>query len=543
MGQLARGRLRSLRPIKHAAMAFAAMTRDLNQMKLIDHFDKGVEADSGRACIVDSTGSKSYGEVQQASRKLANALRTLGFGPGCRVATMGENSSAVFEAIVGSLRAGCIWVPVSTNQSADAAAARISSAEANLLLYTSRYEAVARSAIAACPTLEKTICIDRSDTNSISLRALAANSDDRDPQLEQAPSDVVAILSSGGTSGVPKGVMMTNAAWETFIANFRVRYEPHPVHLVVAPLAHATGTAALALCPLGATHVFLDGFEPKKVMSSIERHRVTHLFLPSTAIRVLLGHPDVRNYDYSSLRYFVYGAAPTPVELIKEAVEVFGPVMACTFGQTEGGGDLAFLPPTDVAEAVRAGRHDRLRSCGRATPFVRLAIMDEEGRLLPNNETGEIVVQSNQVMKGYFKNDAETALVSRFGWHHTGDLGYRDDDGYFYLVDRKRDVIIVGGFNMLPREIEDVIRAYPGVRDCAVVGLPDKDWGELPVAVVEPAPFVDIDAAELQRFCASRLTPLQVPRTVDVWEALPTGQAGKVSRRLVRERLMRESAA
>jgi acyl-CoA synthetase (AMP-forming)/AMP-acid ligase II len=315
-------------------------------------------------------------------------------------------------------------------------------------------------------------------------------------------------------------------------------YGVRPVHLISTPITHTAGGAALALTALCATHVLLERFDPQKIMAAIEQHRVTHLFLPPAAIRLLTKHPDVRNHDYSSLRFFIFGGAAMPLETLKEAVDIFGPVMTTAFGQTETGGDVTFLLPDEIAEAIRRGDDERLRSCGRATPFMRVGIMDEDGLLLDACVTGEIVVRSDQVMKGYYNDSAETVRAAKFGWHHTGDLGYRDKDGYYYLVDRKRDVIISGGFNIFPSTIEDVIRQHAAVRDCAVVGMPSEDWGEIPVAVVEPHERALVDAAQIRALCEEKLSPLQRPRSIEVWPKLPRGHGGKISRRFVRDRLV-----
>jgi acyl-CoA synthetase (AMP-forming)/AMP-acid ligase II len=312
--------------------------------------------------------------------------------------------------------------------------------------------------------------------------------------------------------------------------------------MIITPLFHAGGSAALGLCALGATHVLLDGFSPEKVMSAIERHRVTHMFLPPTAIRLLLKHPDVRRRDYTSLRCFLYGSAPTPVELIAEAVDVFGPVMATSFGQTEAGGEPTFMPPSEIAAALAQGHPDRLRSCGRSTSFVRVEVMDDNGQLLAPREVGELVVRSTQIMSGYYNNPEETARVREHGWHHTGDIGYRDADGFFYLVDRKRDLIISAGFNIFPSEIESVILQHPAVADCAVIGVPHEDWGEVPIAIVEPRKSEFVDANELDALCASKLSLRQMPQRFEVWAELPRGPAGKVSRRLIREQLLARAA-
>jgi acyl-CoA synthetase (AMP-forming)/AMP-acid ligase II len=293
---------------------------------------------------------------------------------------------------------------------------------------------------------------------------------------------------------------------------------------------------------MGMTNVMLPGFEPVAVMEAIERHRVTHLFLPPTAIYRLLAHPRVRHHDYSSLRYLTYSSAPMSVEKLKEAVAVFGPVLTNSFGQSETGLLNTFLAPAEVAAAVQANDERRLASVGRATPLFRIEIMGDDGKLLPRDTPGEIVVRSSQISPGYFRNPEETARARAFGWHHTGDIGVKDADGYLYIVDRKKDMIITGGFNVYPAEVERVLAGHPQVQDCAVVGLPDAEWGERVTAVVELKPGAAQSAADLIAFCRDRLAGYRTPKEIRFIAALPRSPVGKVLRRLVREQIIQSPA-
>jgi acyl-CoA synthetase (AMP-forming)/AMP-acid ligase II len=390
---------------------------------------------------------------------------------------------------------------------------------------------------AACPRIAQAICIEAPDPPHPSLERFTQGEADRSPEVRVGLEDVVTLFSSGGTTGAPKGVMMTHLAWLTWIAaSQRLLWHQHAIHLVVAPMTHAAGGVTLMMSAMGATNVILPGFDAERVMSAIERYQVTHLFLPPTAVYRLLAHPDVRRHDYSSLRYFNYASAPMAPEKIKEAIEVFGPVMMTGFGQTEIGPNATFFSPEDHRRVLAAGDDRRLASCGRPTLFARVEVMDEHGELLPAETHGEIVVRSSAVMKGYYKNPEETARVSAHGWHHTGDIGFKDRDGWVYLVDRKRDMIISGGFNVFPSEIEKAVVAHPGVQDCAVVGVPDPEWGEAVKAIVELKPGAAVTVADLAAFCRQRLAGFKAPKSFEIWPELPRSAAGKVLRRKVRER-------
>jgi acyl-CoA synthetase (AMP-forming)/AMP-acid ligase II len=293
---------------------------------------------------------------------------------------------------------------------------------------------------------------------------------------------------------------------------------------------------AFPLLAMGATQVIIPRVDPLDIMRCIQQHKVTTLFLPPTAIYSLLAHPRVREFDYSSLKYFIYAAAPMSAEKLKEALAIFGPVMAQTFGQAESPMLCTFLSPQEHLVIGDPQKEKRLLSCGRPTLMTQVEIMDEEGNLLPCDEKGEIVTRGNLVMKGYYKNEAATQQASAFGWHHTGDVGYKDSDGYLYIVDRKRDMIISGGFNIYPSEIEQVIWSHPAVQDCAVVGAPDDKWGEAVTAVVEVKPGLSVTPEALSAWCRERLGGMKTPKRIEIWDRLPRSPVGKVLKRDIREK-------
>jgi acyl-CoA synthetase (AMP-forming)/AMP-acid ligase II len=501
-------------------------------MRLIDHFDKAAERWPEREFLVDAEGARSYADVQAQSVRIARAIQRAGVAPGSRVAVYAANGARPFECVLGALRAGCVWVPVSSRNHVEDTVHTLVQTRTSLLFHGSEYGETVSALRERCPALTQVVALDDGfepwlqDASSIPLA-----------ETLHRPEDLATLFSSGGTTGRPKGVMMNHAAWNAMVAGtLLLQAHPRPVHLVAAPMTHAAGGSALAMLPMGATHVLLPGFEAEAVLQAIERHRVTHLFLPPTAIYKLLAHPDVRKYDYTSLRYFNYASAPMAPDRIEEAISVFGPVMMTAFGQTETGLNVTYFPPEEHARALAEGQRQRFLSCGRASPLFRVAIMDEEGRLLPARERGEVVVRGASLMSGYLDAPEETARVSAGGWHHTGDVGYLDEEGWLYLVDRKRDLIVSGGFNVFPSEIEKVLHALPGVQDCAVIGVPDPLWGEAVKAVVEMRPGAVFDEAALRALCRERLASHQVPKSFEACEQLPRSPVGKVLKRALRER-------
>lgn len=505
-------------------------------MQLIEFFDKAARIAPDSIYLKDATGVRTYREAGLASHRIANGLRRLGVAEGARVAVYCPNGLAGFECLMGALRAGCVWVSANIRNARGETAHILNNTGTEVLFYSLSGQEDVAWFLEHCPSVKHAICVDGDEDGTLSLARLTDGVDDVCPEAARGRDDLVTLFNSGGTTGAPKGVMMSNLAWESLIANQRsLRYIAEPVQLVAAPMTHAAGAFMLAMAPMGVRNVFLNGFEPEAVMRAIEEHRVTHLFLPPTAIYRMLSHPKVRAYDYSSLRYFSYAAAPMAPDKIVEAIEVFGPVMTTGFGQTESGLDATYFGPEAHVEAIESGNLARLHSCGRETPYVRVAIMDDAGALLPAGEVGEIVVRGNQVMMGYWNAPEESARAFQDGWLLTGDIGYQDAEGWVYLVDRKRDLIISGGFNVFPAEVEKAVLAHEAVQDCAVVGVPDPDWGEAVLAVVELKPGASVSAEDLHQFCRPRLGGIKTPKRFEFHPSLPRSAVGKVLRRKVRE--------
>jgi len=351
------------------------------------------------------------------------------------------------------------------------------------------------------------------------------------------PDDLMGLVPTGGTTGPAKGVMVTNAAWGTMVelaGHYWGIGDGTPVCLSTAPLSHAAGTVAFAMFPLGATNVVLPKFDALEVLKSIERFRVTHIFLPPTAFYALLAHADLGRFDYSSLRVFLLAAAPVSPDKLKQGIEVFGPCMCQCYGQTEAPMLMTWLDQRTLAAAAAGDHPERLRSCGRASAAVRLGIMDDEGRLLPPNQTGEIVARGALVTLGYYKLPEATKEIRTFGWHHTGDVGYRDEWGFFYIVDRKKDMIISGGFNVYCGEVEAAVMELREVRECAVIGVPDEKWGEAVKALVVLRDGESASEDLIIAHCKTRLGGVKAPKSVEFRAEIPKTAAAKTDKKALR---------
>jgi len=507
-------------------------------MRLIDFFDRGAALYPERPCLVGGTVSLSFRETQRRTHRIANQLIKGGLAPQAGAAVLSPNDADAFSCILGILRAGGAWMPLNARNAVEDNVAILGDNECRWLFYHSSFADAAEEMRAKVPTLLGLVCVDRPNGPDPDLASWLAEASSDPVYVPAGPHDIASIWPSGGTTGRSKGVMLTHTNFATMIANFitSMPTDEPPVHLIAAPMTHAAGCISFPLLAQGATQVLIPSADALLVMESIQRHRVTTLFLPPTVIYMMLGHPRVREFDYSSLKYFVYAAAPMSAQKLKEALEVFGPVMAQTFGQAEAPMLCTFLSPKEHLVIGDPKLEKRLMSCGRSTIFAQVEIMDDEGRILPPNEKGEIVVRGALVMKGYYKNSKATEEASRFGWHHTGDVGFKDEDGYFYIVDRKRDMIISGGFNLYPSEIEQVIWSHPAVEDCAVVGVPDEKWGEAVKAIIQMKSGGRATVEELAAYCRERLGGMKTPKSFEIWDQLPRSPVGKVLKRTIRDR-------
>jgi acyl-CoA synthetase (AMP-forming)/AMP-acid ligase II len=300
-------------------------------------------------------------------------------------------------------------------------------------------------------------------------------------------------------------------------------------------MTHTTGLLSMPATARGGAVVVLSKPDPALMLGAIAKHRVTELFLPPTVIYRLLDIPDLGSkVDFSSLKYLMYGAAPMSVEKLKLAIQVIGPVLMGGYGQTEAPGSIAYLTPDEHLVAGAVAPDERLSSVGRPNPMVHVEIMDDQNRILPQGETGEICVKGDLVMKGYYKAPEKTAETIVNGWLHTGDMGHIDAEGCLHITDRKKDMIISGGFNVYPVQVEQVLWSHPAVQDCAVIGVPDPKWGEAVKAVVELNQGMSVSAEELIALCKDKLGSVMTPKTVDFVAQLPRSPAGKVLKKDLR---------
>ena len=511
-------------------------------MSLTAFLDKGADLGADAPCLTVGGRSTSYGEVQAFSRRVARALLRSGTRPGDPVAVLSANDPTAFACVFGIARAGAVWCPVNPRNEAEENRELLDLFGCSVLLYQAAFAPLVAKVRDALPGLTTLVCLDDDGGGDPSLTAWLDDADDGDLPDEglQPPDDVVMLVGTGGTTGRPKGVRLTGRNLETMAALTLMSYPfpGRPRYLALAPLTHAAGVLCFPVMALGGEVVVMPRPDLGEFLALVERHRVTHAFLPPTLVYMLLERPELDATDLSSLQCLWYGAAPISADRLEQALTRIGPVMGQLFGQSEAPMMVSTMAPADHFRPDGSIARERLHSAGRPTPLTRVGIMDAEGRLLPPGERGEVVVRGPLVMDGYHRDPAATAEASRFGWHHTGDIGYLDDDGWLYLVERAKDMIISGGFNVYSAEVERVLMTHPGVQDCAVLGLPDDTWGERVVAVVQARPGVVLDPSELRAFARDRIGSVKAPKQVEVWPDLPRSKIGKVLKPDVRTRLL-----
>jgi acyl-CoA synthetase (AMP-forming)/AMP-acid ligase II len=508
-------------------------------MALIDMFDRGWRCNPEGIAYIAGDQSYRYDEIGTLSCRISNALLATDLPSDAKGAVLAGNDPVSWTCVLGLWRAGMAWVPVNARNSLPNNVQLLDAFDCEILFFQAAFEPMLDELKAALPRIRHWICVDGDAAACPSLDDWTTGHSDSPPAVSYEPDDVVAVMPTGGTTGAPKGVMNTNRSFQTFCAGFMINCsygadEP-AVNLAAAPMTHTAGVLSLPCSARGGTVVVLTTPEPSALLDAIERHGVTELFLPPTVIYRLLEEPGVAERDLSSLRYVLSGAAPLSVDKLKQAIEVFGPVMAQGYGQTEAPGAIAMIRPDEYVVDGQIADDLRLSACGRPSPLVRVAILDERGAVLPQGEAGEICVSGDLVMKGYYKAPDKTAETIIDGWLHTGDIGYQDAEGYLHITDRSKDMIITGGFNVYPSEVEQVIWSHPAVQDCSVIGVPDEEWGEAVKAVVELNPGADLDPDELIALCKKQLGSVKAPKSVDIADELPHSPVGKVLKKDLRD--------
>jgi acyl-CoA synthetase (AMP-forming)/AMP-acid ligase II len=513
-------------------------------MAIIDFFDRGWRSNPTGAAYIQDDRRYSFDEVGELSCRIANGLLAAHLPTGARGAVWATNDVMAWTCTLGLWRANMCWIPVGARNPVEENHFVLEAFDCDVLFFQKAFAAVIAELRPKLPGIRLWICIDDEPAGIPGALSLAHWTSDQPatrPEVAVDMDDVVMLSATGGTTGKPKGVMNTHRSAQTFCAHFLIGCpygaDERPVNLAAAPMTHTAGLLSVPCTARGGTVVVVTKPDPGLLLAAIPKYKVTELFLPPTVIYRLLDIPDLaQKVDFSSMKYFMYGAAPMSVEKLKQAIQVIGPVMMGGYGQTEAPASIAYLPPGEHFVNGKIASDERLSSVGRPNPLIRVEIMGDANEILPKGRTGEICVRGDLVMKGYYKAPEKTAEAVVDGWLHTGDIGHVDAEGYLHITDRKKDMIITGGFNVYPSEVEQVIWGHPAVQDCAVIGAPDDKWGEAVKAVVELNSGQHVSAEELIALCKEKLGSVKAPKSVDFVDALPRSPVGKVLKKDLRAR-------
>lgn len=475
----------------------------------------------------------SFGLFDLHTNRIANGLIAAGCEAGDHVAYIGKNRDEYFECWLGAVKAGLVMTPINW---------RLAQPEIAYILHDCR----PRLIVCEPEFLPRIADIDaqRIVTDADDLHPLFSSwrdsQSDADPHREAGYDDAVLQLYTSGTTGNPKGALLSNRSLLALRASTPVdqlpewyRWTEDDVALIAMPVFHISGSGwGLWSLQHGAKGIVVREFDPAHLLDLLVTFRITKIIMVPTALKILCDHPAAASVDTSFLKYVCYGGSAIPLDLLRRAMAIFGCGFAQMYGMTETAGTVISLPPED---------HDpdgnqRMRGIGRALPGVRVRIADDAGDTLPPGAIGEIMVASDANMIGYFQRPEATAeTIDSNGWLHTGDAGWMDEDGYLYLADRIKDMIITGGENVYPAEVEQALHAHPQVSDVAVIGIPDAKWGEAVKAIVIPAGAEPPDPAELIAWARERIAAYKVPKSIDFRQDLPRNSTGKILRRVLRD--------
>ncbi|HEX2849547.1 MAG TPA: long-chain-fatty-acid--CoA ligase [Acidimicrobiales bacterium] len=478
----------------------------------------------------------TWGELDTRSNAAAQGLRGEGVGPEERVARVDKNAPEYYELLFGSCKLNAVLVDVNWRLAPPEMAQIINDAQAKVLFVGEEFLPQLERFAGDLTSVSKIVVIgDPGSTGYEAYSSWLGRQAGEDPGDESGPGDVCLQLYTSGTTGLPKGVMLTNRNLFAFIDEVpaQLGLSPASVSMVVMPLFHIAGSGwSLVALSQGARIALHREVDPAAILRSIEHDRVTHSFFVPAVLQFLLMTPTLADTDVSSLELIAYGASPITDAVLRGSIDAFRCQFVQVYGLTETTGAITQL---DAADHDPDHRPELLRSCGKPYPWVEVRVADADGNDVPEGEVGELLIRSVQVMKGYWNKPDDTArAIDADGWFRTGDAGYWKD-GYLFLHDRVKDMIVSGGENIYPAEVENVLMAHPDVADVGVIGVPHERWGETVKAVVVKAAGADPTAEDLIAFARERLAHYKCPTSVDFIDALPRNPSGKILKRELRE--------
>lgn len=494
--------------------------------------------------VFDST-KWTFSQTNERVNRLANSLSKLGVVKGDRVGMIQVNCNQYIEAYFAAAKLGAIFVPLNFRAKADELAYMIANAEARLVFVGNRYVDMVDSMLPQLPTVEHCVSVESKATNKFYFEDLIGSASADEVVSEIEDGDITLLMYTAGTTGRPKGVPLRHNGFVAYVLDNVEPASPEieERNLLTVPLYHVAGIQAmLAAVYGGRTLVLMRQFEVKEWMATAQREKANRAMLVPTMLKWIIDDPDFDKYDLRSLKVITYGAAPMPFEVINKAIKKMPWVRFINaFGQTETASTITALGPEDhIIEGTEEEKKKKLKrltsSIGKPLPDVEVKIVDEKGNTLPPLEVGEILAKGPRVMSGYWKDEERTSkVITSDGWLRTGDMGWMDEEGYIYLSGRADDMIIRGGENISPEEVEDVLYSHPKIEEAAVIGVSDPEWGQQPQAIVVLKKGETVNREEIIEYCQSKLAGFKRPRSVVFVDSLPRNPMGKVLRKKLRE--------
>jgi acyl-CoA synthetase (AMP-forming)/AMP-acid ligase II len=490
-----------------------------------------------------SYGNKewTYAEANGRINRLANAFARLGIKKGEHIAILQFNCPQTIETLFACFKAGLCAVPINWRLHPNEYSFIIDHSDSVAVVFTEDFRDSLHSLRGDMPKVEHYICLCNAKEDMLNYEELIESQSPDFNDTEISIDDLAWIFYTSGTTGRPKGAMLTHGNLLTMTMNFFADVSPlgpQDAILHAAPLSHGSGLYAIPNIAKAANNVILEtkSFEPKAIFETIQRRKITFMFAAPTMLKMLVSSPEMDNYDIGSLKCLIYGGGPMYAEDLKEAVKKLGQVLVQGYGQAESPMTITYLRKEEHLLEGTEDEMRRLNSAGIARTDVEVRIFDENDNEVPIGTSGEVVVRGEVVMKGYWKDKQATERTLRGGWLHTGDIGYMDDKGYVFLLDRSKDMLISGGENIYPREIEDVIIRHPAIHEVAVIGIPDDKWGEAIKAIVSLKSGMQASEQEIIDFCKDNLASYKKPKSVDFMAELPKNSYGKILKRELRDK-------
>lgn len=512
-----------------------------DRLRTLADLPRALASERGAQAALTFEGRSTTGaELDRRSSRVASALLAAGLAPGARVAYLARDSASIFELLFGSAKAGCVALGINWRLAAPEVRFILEDGEAEWLVVGREFAALAAE---LCPALERlrgVVVVEGADAERgwAGFEEWRDGAEAVDPRRDTDAEQVVVQMYTSGTTGHPKGVMLPHRSFYAVIRSMRAVDDPwigwsaEDVGLCGFPSFHIGGLWwAITTLSHGARLVVLDSFDARAALAALREERVTQTCMVAAMLSMILAEPACEQADFSALRTIVYGGSPIALPLLKQSLEVFGCDFAQIYGLTETGNTAVCLRPRDHDDPDS----ELLTAAGAPYPGVRVKVIDAEGRELPPRAVGEVCLHSPANMIGYWKREEATADTLREGWVHTGDAGYLDERGYVYVCDRIKDMIIYAGENLYPAEIESAVCEHPAVLECAVIGVPDERWGEVPKAIVALREGQQATVAQILRHTKERIAAFKVPKSLDFVDALPRTPSGKVKKAELRK--------